>query len=608
MRISLTGRVSIEANGAILDEHSFPGRQGRLVFAYLLAEEGRAVPRDELAEVLWGDAPPATWEKALSVLVSKLRALLEDCGVDGQAALRSAFGCYQLVLPPGAWIDLAAVREVVGRAGAALEAGDIPVAREAALEAVALARRSFLPGEDGAWIEEKRRELSELLVRALECLADACVAAGDAREAVRHAEELTTLEPYREGGYRRLMQAHAAAGDSAEALRVYERCRRLLADELGTYPSAETESIYRDLLQAPRSAAPAAPTETEPALSPPSASAVKHEAAVRAPERRDRLAPRGRLVAAAVGVLVVAGAVAALLSLSRGSGAVVVRANSLAVIDPRANRIVASVPVGSRPTAVAVGEGAVWVANTAAGTVARIDPRARTVVETIGIGAPVIDVAAGDGSVWTANGRDGTVTEIDPRTNTIVQSIDLGGPDELVPDETHAVAIGAGSVWVAKGAREIVRIDPRTGQIEATVDVGAEPSDVAVSGGSVWTATSAERVLRIEPRTNRIVAEAAVGFPVSLAAAPEAVWVGTYPTTVWRINPTTTTAAGTVATTGAAAGIAISPRGVWIADGAWVLRVDPDTNAVEARIRLGAYAADVAADRNAVYVAAAPAT
>ena len=262
MRISLTGRVSIEANGTNLDEQSFPGRQGRLVFAYLLAEEGRPVPRDELAELLWGDAPPARWEKALSVLVSKLRALLEECGVDGQAALQSAFGCYQLTLPPGAWIDVAAAREAADRAEAALEAGDIPAARQAAGEAAALARRSFLPGEDGVWIEEKRRELGELLVRALECLADASLAAGDAREAVRHAEELTALEPYREGGYRRLMQAHAAGGDSAEALRVYERCRRLLADELGAYPSPETQSIYRELLRDPTSSGRAASPES----------------------------------------------------------------------------------------------------------------------------------------------------------------------------------------------------------------------------------------------------------------------------------------------------------------------------------------------------------
>ena len=60
----------------MIDEERFPGRQGRLLFAYLVAEQGRPVPRDELAEALWGEAPPATWDKALTVIVSKLRALL----------------------------------------------------------------------------------------------------------------------------------------------------------------------------------------------------------------------------------------------------------------------------------------------------------------------------------------------------------------------------------------------------------------------------------------------------------------------------------------------------------------------------------------------------
>lgn len=269
LRIWLTGRVSVEADGVRLDERSFPGRQGRLMFAYLLAAEGRPVPRDELADVLWGDAPPARWEKALSVLVSKLRPLLEECGVDSQAALRSAFGCYQLVLPAGAWFDVAAAREAVSRAEAALDAHAIGAARKDAAEAAGLARRAFLPGEDGRWIEEKRRELREALVRALEYLADACLTDGDAREAGRHAEELITLEPYREGGYRRLMHAHSAAGDSAEALRVYERCRGLLAEELGTYPSPETESIYRKLLRGPTAKGGAASPEPRSSVAEP---------------------------------------------------------------------------------------------------------------------------------------------------------------------------------------------------------------------------------------------------------------------------------------------------------------------------------------------------
>src|SRR6478752_599081 len=125
LRVFLAGRVAVEANGHVIDETRFPGRQGRLLFAYLVAEQGRPVPRDELAEALWGEAPPATWEKALTVIVSKLRSLLADRGVDGPDALTGAFGCYRLVLPEGTWIDVVVATNAAQEAEEALEAGGL---------------------------------------------------------------------------------------------------------------------------------------------------------------------------------------------------------------------------------------------------------------------------------------------------------------------------------------------------------------------------------------------------------------------------------------------------------------------------------------------------
>ena len=87
LKVFLASRVAMETGGVVIDERRFPGRQGRLLFAYLVAEQGRPVPRDELAEALWGESPPATWDKALTVVVSKLRALLTDLGLDGATAL-----------------------------------------------------------------------------------------------------------------------------------------------------------------------------------------------------------------------------------------------------------------------------------------------------------------------------------------------------------------------------------------------------------------------------------------------------------------------------------------------------------------------------------------
>src|SRR5689334_197904 len=106
LKVFLEGRVAVETDGVVIGEESFQGRQGRLFFAYLVAEQGRAVPRDELAEALWGSAPPASWDKSLTVIASKLRNLLADHGIDGAHSLTGAFGCYRLELPEETWIDI----------------------------------------------------------------------------------------------------------------------------------------------------------------------------------------------------------------------------------------------------------------------------------------------------------------------------------------------------------------------------------------------------------------------------------------------------------------------------------------------------------------------
>src|SRR5580765_2089504 len=263
LKVSVTGRVAVETDGAVIDEAQLGGRQGRLLFVYLVAARSRPVPTDELADVLRGESAPATWEKALTVIASKRRGLVADDGI----TLTNAFGCYRLDLPDGTWVDLFAAASGAQDAEEALAAGELDQARAAAESAESMARRPFLAGEAGAWVEQKRRDLADIRERALSVLADACLRSGAAPEAAKWAEELIALSPFREAGYRRLMEAHVVAGNRAEALRVYEQCRQLLAEELGAYPSPETDSIYRALLEAPQTSARATPV-AEPTVEP----------------------------------------------------------------------------------------------------------------------------------------------------------------------------------------------------------------------------------------------------------------------------------------------------------------------------------------------------
>jgi YVTN family beta-propeller protein len=83
-------------------------------------------------------------------------------------------------------------------------------------------------------------------------------------------------------------------------------------------------------------------------------------------------------------------------------------------VDPATDRLVEDAGVGAGPTALAVGYGAVWVANSRDSTVSRVDPATGSVVGTIPVGEGPSGIAVGAGAVWVSSEDAGSVTQIDP--------------------------------------------------------------------------------------------------------------------------------------------------------------------------------------------------
>jgi DNA-binding SARP family transcriptional activator len=247
LRIYLTGEVQVEHGERLLRESQLGGPQGRFVLAYLVTERKRAVSLSELAEALWPGALPASWNVALSAVVSKLRARFGGLGVDRRRIIGHAFGCYQFTPPAETWVDVEAALAGVDAAEGAIGARRPQDAYGPSLIATTILRRPFLPGDDGTWAEGRREALAGMLVRALDCRAEALIANGEVELALAHAREAVRLEPYRESGYRRLMRIHARLGDRAEAVRASLECSRLLEAELGVEPADETQALYREI-------------------------------------------------------------------------------------------------------------------------------------------------------------------------------------------------------------------------------------------------------------------------------------------------------------------------------------------------------------------------
>jgi DNA-binding SARP family transcriptional activator len=248
VRIFLAGDVTIFGGDRIYRQDRFPGLQGRVVFAMLAAEHTRAVSRDELEAELWGDAPPAASEPAIRALVSKVRAVLVDAGL-GSDAIASAFGAYQLRLPPDTWVDLEASADAIHRAEPALREGDLARAVGFGRTAATITGRPLLTGAEGPWVTASRDRLRKIRLRAFDCLAEAWLLHGDAAQAARDAELAIGLDSLHEPSYRLLMRALARGGNRASALRTYERLRTTLVEELGVDPSRETEQVYVEILR-----------------------------------------------------------------------------------------------------------------------------------------------------------------------------------------------------------------------------------------------------------------------------------------------------------------------------------------------------------------------
>ncbi len=241
-RVRLCGPLELEIDGSDLAS-GVPGGQAASLVRFLLAHRERGADRDELIDVLWPARPPKDPQAALRPILSRLRSALAPATIEGRERLR-------LALPGPVWEDVEETARAVETARAAARGGLWDSAREQSEAALELLGEGFLPDDDAEWARVRRRELDELALEAFEWLARSSIALGGPELGVaeRASRALIARSPYRETGYRFLMEALAASGNVAEALRVYDGLRVLLRDELGATPAQEVQELHKRLL------------------------------------------------------------------------------------------------------------------------------------------------------------------------------------------------------------------------------------------------------------------------------------------------------------------------------------------------------------------------
>lgn len=239
------GPLEIADDERVLGARDLGGVKPRQVLSILIAHRGRTASKDRIADLLWGDAPPRNVAATLETYVSKLRRALAAVGAE--RAIVTEPGGYRLEL---AGIDLDLDRFDHGCRGGRAELDG----------SLALVRGEIFEEEVHAtWALRLRDEYRGKHQRVLHAAAEAASKDGDHEAALARGNELLALDRTHEIGYRIVLTAHAALRRGDEIVRVFERCRAALREELGIRPSAALVTLYESLTGPPARALQRAP-------------------------------------------------------------------------------------------------------------------------------------------------------------------------------------------------------------------------------------------------------------------------------------------------------------------------------------------------------------
>lgn len=220
--------------------------QQRTVLAVLLLRANHAVPVDDLAYAIWGDAPPVNPRVSAQTYLSRLRKTFLAMGAGEVIRRRGA--SYYVTLPESA-LDLERFRALVRRAEAARATKDLVSEAAALTEALALYRgEPLLDVPSDVLHRDVVPRLVEERMYALERRIDLDLQLGRHAEVIGELTGLTAEHPLRERWWGFLMLALHRSGRQGDAFAAYHRVSRMLAEELGVGPGAELRRLREGLL------------------------------------------------------------------------------------------------------------------------------------------------------------------------------------------------------------------------------------------------------------------------------------------------------------------------------------------------------------------------
>ncbi|MGH8872265.1 MAG: ATP-binding protein, partial [Acidimicrobiia bacterium] len=250
LRIHLFGGFLLERGGETLPP--IASRAGRSLFAYLVMHRGRPLQRDLLAGSFWPDLPEGRARRRLSHTLWQIQDVVSPGPVSHLAVTADT-----LAFDPASpyWLDIEEFDRIFDAARLSRRESRQPTNLDAAAlrTCVELYRGDFMAGFFDDWVVVDQDHYRQRYLTALSRLIDVTKANGGYEEALAYARRLTHHDPLSEEAHQEVMRLAFLLGRTSEAVQQFERCRSVLADELGTEPSEPTIELYDKILRQRRS-------------------------------------------------------------------------------------------------------------------------------------------------------------------------------------------------------------------------------------------------------------------------------------------------------------------------------------------------------------------
>ncbi len=233
--------------------------KARQLFQLLLTFRDSALEREQFCEYLWPEADPSAAQRNFKVSLNALFQVLDPNRPPGTEStfVRREGSMYSLRLHSDMVVDAAAFTQACQDAEKAQRQSPGQPLNNAGIaaceRAVALYQGEYLPeARYDTWAAAERERLAVLFLQTADLLCETYLAQKRYDEVIHLSQRILSFDNCWERAYRHLMQAYAALGDFGQAARAYQRCRKILQEELDVAPAPETQALYKQLTQLER--------------------------------------------------------------------------------------------------------------------------------------------------------------------------------------------------------------------------------------------------------------------------------------------------------------------------------------------------------------------